>query len=216
MTGSQNKVAIVICSTRSPRVGDKVADFVKGVLEEHDTSGSPALSLVDVADYKLPVYDEPVIPAMVPEKAQFTHEHSKAWSAKISEFSGYIFVTPEYNYGIPGSIKNAIDYLYNEWQGKPVFIVSYGVEGGNKVSDALKQTLDGMKLLVCPTRVTLPFHGGQGPDLFAAMLNGILGDDTKASWTTDKQQSILKGYAELKEKLIAVDSSQSAVVESNV
>ncbi|KAK9328607.1 flavoprotein-like protein [Lipomyces starkeyi] len=216
MTGSQNKVAIVICSTRTPRVGDKVADFVKGVLEEHDTSGSPALSLVDVADYKLPAYDEPVIPAMVPATAQFTHEHSKAWSAKISEFSGYIFVTPEYNYGIPGSIKNAIDYLYNEWQGKPVFIVSYGIQGGLLASDALKQTLDGMKLIVCPTRVALSFHGGHGPELYAAMGDGVLGDDTKASWTTDKKQSILRGYEELKEKLIAVDSSQSDVVESKV
>ncbi|KAK9343926.1 hypothetical protein V1522DRAFT_445899, partial [Lipomyces starkeyi] len=117
----------------------------------------------------------------------------------------------EYNYGIPGSIKNAIDYLYNEWQGKPVFIVSYGVEGGNLASDALKQTLDGMKLLVCPTRVGLPFNGGHGPDLYSAMLNGILGDDTKASWTTDKQQSILKGYAELKEKLITVYSDEPKV-----
>ncbi|KAK9350290.1 flavoprotein-like protein [Lipomyces doorenjongii] len=216
MTGSQNKVAIVICSTRTPRVGDKVADFVKGVLEGQDTPGSPTLSLVDVADYKLPVYDEPVVPAMVPANAQFTHEHSKVWSAKIAEFSGYIFVTPEYNYGIPGSIKNAIDYLYNEWQGKPVFIVSYGVNGGSFASDALKQTLDGMKLLVCPTRVTLPFYGGQGPDVYAAMSNGMLGDDTKASWTTDKQQTILKGYAELMEKLSAVDSSQSDIVEPKV
>ncbi|KAK9245908.1 flavoprotein-like protein [Lipomyces tetrasporus] len=203
---TENKVAIVISSTRTPRVGDKVAQFVQAVLAEHDTSGNPTLSLVDVADYKLPVYDEPVLPTMVPAKAQFSHEHSKAWSAAMLEFSGYIFVTPEYNSGIPGSTKNAIDYLYHEVQGKPALIVSYGIYGGLVASDALKQTLEGMKLLVCSTRVALPFYGGAGPDLFAAAGNGVIGDDTLALWTTDKKESIIKGFEELKEKLLVTVS----------
>ncbi|KAK9236562.1 flavoprotein-like protein [Lipomyces kononenkoae] len=201
------KVAVIICSTRKPRVGDRVAEFVKTVIEEHGTPENLALSLVDVADYGLPVYDEAVIPAMVPTQAQFAHEHSKAWSAKIAEFSGYVFVTPEYNYGIPGGIKNAIDYLYNEWQGKPVLIISYGVQGGSFASDALKQTLEAMKLFVCPTRVMLSFSGGRGPDLFAA-ITGVLGEETKASWNTDKKASVLAGYEELKNKLIAADSKE--------
>ncbi|KAK9364666.1 flavoprotein-like protein [Lipomyces kononenkoae] len=207
------KVAIIISSTRKPRVGDSVAKFVKAVIEEHDTLGKIALSLVDVADYGLPVYDEAVIPAMVPAQAQFAHEHSKAWSAKIADFSGYVFVTPEYNWGIPGALKNAIDYLYHEWQGKPVLIVSYGVHGGSFASDSLKQTLEGMKLIVCLTRVMLPFSGGRGPELFAAINGGVLGDETKASWSADKKMTIITGYEELKKQLIAADGSEPDGVE---
>lgn len=88
------------------------------------------ISIVDIASFNLPVFNERVLPARVPAQAQFEHEHFRAWSAAMAPFDGYIFVCPEYNFGIPGGVKNAIDYLYSEWVGKPVFIVTYGIFGG--------------------------------------------------------------------------------------
>jgi len=196
------KVAILTFSTRTPRVGPSVSQFIKEVTAE---KASPAIEYetVDVADFKLPVFDEPILPAMVPAKGEYTKPHTKAWSAAVAKYAGYVFVTPEYNYGIPGATKNAIDFLYNEFNDKPALVVSYGIFGGKIASEALVKTLEGMKLRVVETRPTLPFTGGQGPDLFAAMLEGKLGDDTKKSWNEEQKSVILKGLEELEEKLTA-------------
>jgi NAD(P)H-dependent FMN reductase len=101
-----------------------------------------SLNLIDLADFKLPVFDEEVIPAMVPAFAQFTHTHSKTWSVAIATYDGYVLVTANYNEGPPGAIKNAIDYLYNEWTTKLIMIISYGIQGGKTASDSLKTTLE--------------------------------------------------------------------------
>lgn len=114
----------------------------------------------------------------------------------MTEYGGYVFVTPEYNYGIAGSTKNAIDFLYNEILGKPALIVSYGVMGGPKANEALKVTLEGMKLRVAETRPTLSWHGGQGPDLFAAAGKGVIGEDTLKDWNSEKKGEVLKGVEE--------------------
>lgn len=131
------------------------------------------------------------------QTGQFAHEHSKRWSSKMGEYGGYVFVTPEYNYGIAGSTKNAVDYLYNEILGKPALVVSYGVAGGQAANDALKKTLEGMKLRVAETSPMLPWHGGQGPDLFAAAGQGVLGEDSLKDWNGEKKGDVLKGVEEL-------------------
>jgi NAD(P)H-dependent FMN reductase len=114
----------------------------------------------------------------------------------MAEYGGYVFVTPEYNYGIAGSTKNAIDFLYHEILGKPALIVSYGVVGGQKASDALKTSLEGMKLRVAETRPMLFWHGGQGPDLYAAAGKGVIGEDTLKDWNSEKKEEVLKGVEE--------------------
>ena len=106
-----SKIAVIVTSTRTPRVGPSVGAFLKDLLESSGDASGVTLSPVDVADYKLPVYDEPVVPAMVPAQAQFTKDHSKAWSAEIAKYDAYIIVANEYNFGMSGSTKNAIDYL---------------------------------------------------------------------------------------------------------
>ncbi|MDO8336003.1 MAG: NAD(P)H-dependent oxidoreductase [Candidatus Saccharibacteria bacterium] len=123
------KIAIIVGSTRPNRVGAKVADWF---YETAKKSQDAEFEVVDLIDYKLPILDEPTPGAT-------THENSKKWSAKIAEFDGFVFVTPEYNHGIPGSFKNAIDFLNREWQHKPVSYVSYGVIGGHRAVEQHRQ-----------------------------------------------------------------------------
>jgi NAD(P)H-dependent FMN reductase len=117
----------------------------------------------------------------------------------MAQFAAFIFVTPEYNYGIPASTKNAVDYLYHEMITKPAMVVSYGTQGGKIASESLKTTLEGMKLRVVKTRPALPFHGGPGPDMFDAVGKGELGEDTRKDWEEDKKKDVLEGVAELEE-----------------
>ncbi len=90
--------------------------------------------LVDIEEYGLPLLDEPVPPSM----GQYSHPHTKRWSAKIASFDGYVFVTPEYNHGTSGALKNAIDYLYAGWNNKPAGFVSYGSAGGTRAVEHLR------------------------------------------------------------------------------
>jgi NAD(P)H-dependent FMN reductase len=139
------KVQIIIGSTRPGRVGPQFAHWVNDNLPKD--SGID-YEIIDVADWKLPLFDEPVHPSM----GQYQHDHTKAWSAKIKEADGYIFVTPEYNAGYPAALKNAIDYLYHEWTDKPVMIVSYGVAGGARSAAQLRQVAEQLKMR--PTEVS--------------------------------------------------------------
>ena len=94
--------------------------------------------IVDIADWKLPLFDEPIHPSM----GKYQHDHTKAWSEKIKQADGYIFVTPEYNYGPPPSLVNALNYVYLEWNYKPAGFVSYGgVSGGLRSVQVAKSTI---------------------------------------------------------------------------
>lgn len=194
------KVALITGSVRTPRVGPDVADWVASILPQDNNNDSVELQRVDIADFNLPIFDELVIPAMVPTYAQFKHEHTKKWSDAIRSFAGYILLTPEYNGGVPGGVKNAIDYLYSEWPGKPVVIISYGIQGGIRANEQLAFTLESiMRLKVVEPRVEMAFKGGSGqPDSIAASTQGKLGDDTKKEWTENgNKEKILKAFEAL-------------------
>jgi NAD(P)H-dependent FMN reductase len=205
------KIGIIIGSTRPNRIGDKVGALVKSVLEDASSdktiTSPPILSLVDIASFNLPPFDEAILPAMVPAQGQFAHEHSKVWSAEIGKYDAYVFVTAEWNFGLPGVTKNAIDYLYNTWIGKPVMIVSYGIKGGLLASDSLKQTLEGMHLQVVDTRVSLTFpdadpaQHNMSPGLLGA-LGGKLIDPVAEKWKKESKDEFLKAYGELQAKLV--------------
>ncbi|KAF2069916.1 hypothetical protein CYY_008768 [Polysphondylium violaceum] len=125
-------VQIIISSVRTSRVGDQVAAYVKNVMQ---ASSPYRFEIVDLKDYQLPLLsDEPNIPAY----KNYTQKHTIAWSEKISQADSYVFVTPEYNGSIPASLKNAIDYLYQEWAGKPTVVVSYANKGGSFAAEHLK------------------------------------------------------------------------------
>lgn len=125
------KIAIILGSTKPGRNGEAVAKWVYELAKKRTDA---EFELVDVADYNLPLYDEPY-PAMM---QQYTKEHTKKWSQKISEFDGYIFVTAEYNHSIPGALKNAIDFLNVEWKNKAAGFVSYGSAGGARAVEHLR------------------------------------------------------------------------------
>jgi NAD(P)H-dependent FMN reductase len=128
---SDLKLAIILGSTRPGRNGKAVADWVLAKAKERTSAD---YELIDLADYVLPHLDE----AMPPTTGRYAEEHTKAWSAKISEFDGYIFVTPEYNHSTSGVLKNAIDYLYSEWNNKAAAFASYGGLGGTRAIEHLR------------------------------------------------------------------------------
>ncbi|KAF5022835.1 hypothetical protein F66182_5129 [Fusarium sp. NRRL 66182] len=201
-----NNIALITMSTRTPRVGPNVASLVNEIItRDVDATKNTKITMVDLADFNLPVFDEVVMPAMVPSQASFTKPHAIAWSAEIAKYDGYILVIPEYNYGLAGATKNAIDYLYNEWIGKGAVVVSYGIYGGNRASEQLAGTLKGMKLKVVETRPALKFHGGAGPDMFLAAGTGQLGEDTKNGILAETAD-LIKAFGELKDLLKAHES----------
>lgn len=127
------------------------------------------------------------------------------WSDAIAAYDAYVIVSAEYNYGIPGALKNAIDYLYHAWMGKPVFIVTYGIFGGKSASENLKTTLEGMHLQVVGKRVMLEFPGrnaathNMSESLVKAM-GGVLAEEAVASWEGSRGE-VLEGWEELVGKL---------------
>jgi NAD(P)H-dependent FMN reductase len=210
MSQAPKQIAVIIGSTRPNRIGDKVAALVKSVLEESTDKTlptPPTLSLVDIKDFNLPLFDEAILPAMVPAQGEFAHEHSKVWNAEIAKYDAYVFVTAEWNQNLPGSAKNAVDYLYHSWLGKPIMIVSYGIFGGNVASDILKKSLEGMHLQVVEPRVKLTF-----PDADAAQHNtspGLVGaiggnliEPVAELWKKESKDEFLKAYGELQAKLV--------------
>ncbi|MZQ86299.1 NADPH-dependent FMN reductase [Paenibacillus sp. 5J-6] len=125
------KIAIIIGSTRPGRNSEAVAKWVYELAKKRTDAD---FELVDIADFNLPLLDEPVPPAM----GQYSKEHTKVWSAKIASFDGYVFVTPEYNHATTGALKNAIDYLYNEWNNKAAGFVGFGSAGGTRAVENLR------------------------------------------------------------------------------
>jgi NAD(P)H-dependent FMN reductase len=142
---------IIIGSTRPGRVGPAVAEWITRRAEEH---GGFDVQVTDLAELDLPLLDEPNHPRL----RQYTHEHTKAWSALVEGSDAFVFVTPEYNYGFNAALKNAVDYLYNEWQHKPAGIVSYGgIAAGTRATQMLKQVLTALKIMPVPEAVNIPF-----------------------------------------------------------
>jgi NAD(P)H-dependent FMN reductase len=192
------KIAVINGSLRTPQVGNSIASWVHDILK---TQASSELSFepLAIADFNLPVYDEPIMPATVTSTNPLQKNHSKAWSAAISSFAGYIFVIPEYNGTLAGGTKNAIDYLYHEWPGKPVAIISYGVQGGGRANEHLAWSLENvMKCKVVGTRVLLPF----APVDIGAAISGGLGEETRKAWLeAGKMEEILRALGEMEEVL---------------
>jgi NAD(P)H-dependent FMN reductase len=125
------KIAIIVGSTRPGRRALPVAQWV---LENTAKRTDAHFEIVDIQDFDLPVLDEPMPPSM----GQYTKAHTKAWAAKIDSYDGFIFVTPEYNHSISGALKNAIDFIYGEWNNKAAGFVSYGSTGGARAVEHLR------------------------------------------------------------------------------
>lgn len=146
------KLEIIIASTRPGRVGPTIARWVDEAAREH--GGFEEVELVDLAEVNLPFMNEPHHPRL----GRYTHQHTRDWSAKVSEADAFVFVMPEYNYGYSAELKNAIDYLHQEWQYKPVGLVSYGgVSAGTRAAQMIKQVVTTLKMTPVFEAVSIPF-----------------------------------------------------------
>jgi NAD(P)H-dependent FMN reductase len=143
--------AIIIGSTRPGRNGEAVAKWVFEIAQKRTDA---EFELVDIKDFNLPLLDEPVPPIM----GQYSKPHTKAWAAKIGSFDGYIFVTPEYNHGICGALKNAIDFLFAEWNNKAAGFVSYGGAGGARGVEQLRLVLAEVQVATVRNQVLLSMY----------------------------------------------------------
>jgi NAD(P)H-dependent FMN reductase len=142
---------IIIGSTRPGRVGPSVAAWFAERAVEH---GGFDVQVTDLAELDLPLLDEPNHPRL----RQYTKQHTKDWSALVEASDAFVFVTPEYNYAFNAALKNAIDYLFTEWQNKPAGIVSYGgIAAGTRATQMLKQVLTALKMMPVPEAVNIPF-----------------------------------------------------------
>ncbi len=144
-------IGIIIGSTRPDRVGPSVAKWVHDIAQKRKDA---AFELVDLNDFNLPLLDEPV-PA---SQGQYSKEHTKRWSAKIASFDGYVFVTPEYNHGPSGVLKNAIDFLWAEWVDKAAGFVSYGSSGGIRAVEQLRQIMAEVQVATVRVQVALSLY----------------------------------------------------------
>jgi NAD(P)H-dependent FMN reductase len=143
---------IIIASTRPGRAGLPIAEWFRDRAVAH---GAFDVELIDLAEVDLPFMDEPNHPRL----RRYTQQHTKDWSATIDRGDAYVFVTPEYNYGFTAPLKNAIDFLHEEWKHKPVGFVSYGgVAAGTRAVQMLKQVVTTLKLLPVFEAVYIPFH----------------------------------------------------------
>jgi len=158
------RIAIIIGSTRPGRQADTIAQWV----QRHASDRSDATyELIDIASFDLAHLNEP-IPAMA---GAYEHPHTHAWSATIASFDGFVFVTPEYNRSISGALKNAIDFLYAEWNNKAAGFVSYGVEGGTRAVEHLRLIAAELKLADVRNQVAV--------SLFTDVSNGEVVDNDR-------------------------------------
>jgi NAD(P)H-dependent FMN reductase len=154
------KIAIIIGSTRPGRNGEAVAKWVYEIAQKRSDA---AFELVDIKDFNLPLLDEPMPPIM----GQYSKPHTKTWAAKIGSFDAFVFVTPEYNHGISGALKNAIDFLYREWTNKAAGFVSYGGTGGARAVEQLRLVLAEVEVATVRNQVLLSmFHDFENFSVF--------------------------------------------------
>ena len=142
------KIAIIIGSTRPNRNGEAVG---KWVYQMAKTRNDAKFELVDLKDYNLPLFDEPLSPSF----GQYSQPHTKRWAATIASFDAFVFVTPEYNHSTSGALKNAIDFLSNEWKNKSAGFVGYGGVGGARAIEHLRSIMGELEIADVRTQVSL-------------------------------------------------------------
>lgn len=144
-------LTVIVGSTRPVRIGDQIGEEVARTLS---ATVDADVRVVDLRELALPSLDEPRPPAL----GGYANAHTLDWKGVVDGSDAVVFVTPQYNGGYPGDLKNAIDYLYAEWTGKPVAIVSHGAHGGAQAADQLTSVLQFMKMDLAPeaVRITVP------------------------------------------------------------
>jgi NAD(P)H-dependent FMN reductase len=155
-------ISVIVGSTRQGRFSEKPAQWIFQHLKKRDVDAR----LLDLRDFPMPFFDHAVPPAM-PGRAPYENEVVKKWTAAIEASDGFIFVAPEYNYGPPAVLKNAIDWVYPEWNRKAAAFVSFGSLGGARSVQQLRETAIELQLAPIHSSVHIPvatlwahFQGG--------------------------------------------------------
>ncbi len=149
-----------ISTTRATRFGHKPAEWVKSIAAERSDM---AVEILDLRDYPMPFFDEVASNAWVPT----SNEVAQRWQRKVAEFDSFVFVTAEYNHGIPAVLKNALDYAYPEWNKKAAALVGYGAVGGSRAVEQLRLVAAELQLATIRTGVYI-----QGADFMVALREG--------------------------------------------
>jgi NAD(P)H-dependent FMN reductase len=144
------KIAVIVGSTRAARVGHKPAEWVADIASQRDDM---IVEMLDLREYPMPFFDEVASNAWAPSQ----NEVAQRWQKKIGEFDGYIFVSAEYNRGVPAVLKNALDYAYPEWNKKPAAFVGYGSVGAARAIEQLR--LIAIELQMAPIRTGVHLQG---------------------------------------------------------
>ncbi|MFT3700965.1 MAG: NAD(P)H-dependent oxidoreductase [Agriterribacter sp.] len=145
------KIKVLTASTRHGHKGPAISQWILELLKSVE---GIAVEHLDLKEINLPFMDEPHHPRL----RKYTHDHTKKWSATIDSADAFIIVLPEYNFGFPATIKNAIDYLFEEWAYKPVGIVAYGgLSAGTRATQMLKQVVTALKMMPLAESVNIPF-----------------------------------------------------------
>jgi NAD(P)H-dependent FMN reductase len=139
-------ISVIVGSTREGRFSEKPA---KWIFEHLKKRAGVDAQLLDLRDFSMPFFDQPATPAM-PGRPPYGDEIVQRWTAAIAQSDGFVFVTPEYNYGPSAVLKNAIDWVYPEWRRKAAAFVSYGSQGGARSVQQLRETM--IELQVAPIR----------------------------------------------------------------
>ena len=176
------RIGIILGSTRPNRNGEQVAKWVLDIASQRNDA---TYELVDLRDYPLPHLDEPLPPSL----GQYQNDHTKEWAEKIASFDGFVIVTPEYNHSTSGVLKNAIDYLYGEWNNKAVGFVSYGAAGGARAAEHLRLVAGELQMADVRQQVVLSlatefenFRTFKPGNYNVAALNTLL--DQVVAWST--------------------------------
>ena len=175
---AQKRISIIIATTRQSRVGPQITRLVHQTIASVNSNTN--LQTIDIRDWGLPMYDEPEMPVKVKSPENYANEYTRKWSQEISSYHGFVFVTAQYNWSIPASLKNALDYLFHEWKAKPALIVSYGGRGGGKAANALTEICTGLKMRPFPETIQLPFSVREG--FLEEVQYGRLPDDAEKLW----------------------------------
>jgi NAD(P)H-dependent FMN reductase len=155
------RIALILGSTRPGRRGVQIAAWA---LEAARAHGGADYELIDLADHNLGNLDEPGNPNL----QQYQHDHTRTWGALIDSFDGYVFVVPEYNHSYPGALKNALDYVYREWNDKAAGIISYGGwVSGARAAEALRLVLAELQIATVRTQPAISTHAGFRTGAFA-------------------------------------------------
>ncbi|MCU7820177.1 NADPH-dependent FMN reductase [Kitasatospora sp. DSM 101779] len=176
------KIGIILGSTRPNRNGEQVAKWVLDIASRRTDA---EFELIDLRDHPLPHLDEPMPPSL----GRYQNEHTRQWADEIASFDGFVIVTPEYNHGIPAVLKNALDFLYAEWNNKAVGYVSYGAVGGVRAVEQLRLVAGELQMADVRQQVALSlitefenYHVFKPGDYNQLALNTML--DQVIAWST--------------------------------